>query len=78
MKDILWNKIILDEFIRLALLTDLEEQILRTQIKGWCRTKQSMEFNISIETVDRVLKSIRKKYDSVQPHSEILPLRKKA
>ena len=78
MKDVLWNAIILDEFIRLALLTDLEEQILRTQIKGWSRTKQSMEFNISIETVDRVLKTIRRKYDSVQPHSGILPLRKKA
>lgn len=77
MKDILWNKIILDEFIRLALLTDLEEQILRTQIKGWSRTKQSREFNISVETVDRTLKTIRKKYDSVQPFSSILPLRKK-
>ena len=77
MKDVLWNAIILDEFIRLALLTDLEEQILRTQIKGWSRTKQSMEFNISIETVDRVIKTIRKKYDSVQPFSSVLPLRKK-
>ena len=77
MKDIVWNKVILNEFIDLALLTELEEKILRTQIKGWSRTTQATEFNISVETVDRVLKTIRMKYDMVQPHSTVLPVRKK-
>lgn len=30
-----WNKIILEEFINLALLTKEEEMILRTRIYGW-------------------------------------------
>ena len=77
MKDIIWNKIILNEFIDLALLTELEENILRTQIKGLSRTEQAFKFNISIETVDKVLNTIRKKYDLVQPYSTILPKRKK-
>lgn len=77
MKDIIWNKIILNEFIDLALLTELEENILRTQIKGLSRTEQAFKFNISIETVDKVLNTIRKKYDLVQPYSTILPKRRK-
>lgn len=77
MKDIIWNRIILDEFIYLAMLTDTEEKILRTRIAGWSRAKQSMEFNMSISTVDCVIKMINQKYDMVQPYSEILPKRKK-
>lgn len=78
MKDIIWNRIILDEFIYLAMLTDTEEKILITRIAGWSRAKQSMEFNMSISTVDCVIKMINQKYDMVQPYSEILPKRKKS
>lgn len=77
MKDIIWNKIILDEFIKLAILTETEEKILRTRIAGWSRVKQSMEFNMSLSTVDCIIKMINQKYDMVQPYSTILPKRKK-
>ena len=77
MKDIVWNKIILDEFIKLAILTETEEKILRTRIAGWSRAKQAMEFNMSISTVDCLIKMINQKYDMVQPYSDILPKRKK-
>ena len=77
MKDIIWNKIILDEFIKLAILTEIEEKILRTRIAGWSRVKQSMEFNLSISTVDCIIRMINQKYDMVQPYSNILPERKK-
>jgi hypothetical protein len=77
MKDIIWNKIILDEFIKLAILTETEEKILRTRIAGWSRVKQSMEFNMSVSTVDCIIKMINQKYDMVQPYSTILPKRKK-
>lgn len=77
MKDIIWNKIILDEFIRLAILTETEEQILRTRIAGWSRVKQAMELNLSVSTVDCIIRMINQKYDMVQPYSEILPKRKK-
>lgn len=77
MKDIIWNNIILDEFLRLAILTEIEEQILRTRIKGWSRVKQSMEFHMSVASVDSVIRMIGIKYDMVQPYSNILPVRKK-
>lgn len=77
MKDIVWNKIILDEFIKLAILTETEEKILRTRIAGWSRARQAMEFNMSISTVDCLIKMINQKYDMVQPYSDILPKRKK-
>jgi hypothetical protein len=77
MKGIVWNRIILDEFIHLALLTETEEKILRTRIAGWSRVKQSMEFNMSLATIDSIIRTIKIKYDMVQPYSTILPVRKK-
>ncbi len=77
MKDIIWNKIILDEFLRLAFLTETEEKILRTRISGWSRVKQSIEMNLSISSIDSTIRMINQKYDMVQPYSTILPVRKK-
>lgn len=77
MNDIIWNKIFLNEFIDLACLTETEEKILRTRAAGWGRTKQAMEFNMSESAVDATIRIIRRKYDSVQPFSAILPVRKK-
>ncbi len=77
MKDIIWNKIILNEFIDLACLTETEEKVLRTRIAGWSRVRQSMEFNMSISAVDCIIRTINLKYDLVQPYSTILPKRRK-
>jgi hypothetical protein len=76
MNDIIWNKIILNEFIDLACLTETEEKILRTRIDGWSRVQQSMAFNLSVSTVDCIIRTIRQKYDMVQPFSDILPKRR--
>lgn len=67
----------LDEFKELALLTDIEIQILESRIKGWSRTKQSIEFNMSLSTVDRIYRTVRDKYDQVYKLSNNLPMRKK-
>lgn len=77
MKDILWNKIILDEFIRLALPTEFEIQLIRSRMADQSRAQQSFEFSRSLPRVDAAIKSIRQKYDAVQPYSDILPPRKK-
>ena len=76
MNDIVWNKIILNEFIDLACLTETEEKILRTRIDGWSRVQQSLAFNLSVSTVDCIIRTIRQKYDMVQPFSDILPKRR--
>lgn len=71
-----WTKVFLEEFIRLGALSDDEEKIMRTRVKGWSRTRQSMEFGMSLATVDRIIRRLKVKYDKVQPYSDILPPRK--
>lgn len=77
MKDILWNRIILDEFIRLAMPTELEIQVIKSRMAEQSRVQQSFNMSMSVSTVDAAIKSIRQKYDAVQPYSTILPPRKK-
>lgn len=71
-----WNKIILEEFIRLAALTKEEEMIMRTRVAGWSRVRQSMELGLSLATVDRIIRRLKIKYDMIQPYSPLLPPRK--
>ena len=71
-----WNKIILEEFITLANLTEQEEWVMRTRVAGWSRTRQARELHISIETLDRLIRLLKCKYDKVQPYSPLLPPRR--
>lgn len=73
-----WNKIILERFIELAVLTKDEEEIIRTRVAGWSRTKQSMELGMSLSTIDRIIKRLKIKYDNVQMYDPILPPRKQS
>lgn len=71
-----WNKPLLDEFVTLAQLSEQEEWIMRTRIAGWSRSKQAMALHISVETLDRLIRLLKQKYDKVQPLSPLLPPRK--
>ena len=71
-----WNKIILERFIELALLTKEEEMIIRTRVAGWSRVKQANELNMSLATVDRHISKLKTKYDEVQKYDVLLPPRK--
>lgn len=73
-----WNKYIVEEFVELALLTDDEEKILRTRVAGWSRVKQAEAFGMSVSTVDKHIRTLKDKYDSVQKYSPLLPPRKTA
>lgn len=75
MNDIIWNKVIIDEFVELACLSETEEMILRTWAKGWSITKQSMEFHLSESSIKKIRHRIKIKYDNVQGYSNILPIR---
>lgn len=76
MKEVPWNKVIVEEFVTLAMLTKEEEMILRTRVAGWTITKQAMEFGMSPSTVSRIVARLKKKYDAVQKYSVLLPPRK--
>lgn len=73
-----WNKIILEEFINLALLTKDEEMILRTRIYGWTVREQADRLNMSVSSVNRIIKRLKNKYDDVEKFSTILPPRKRS
>lgn len=73
---VIWSKIVLEEFISLAGLTDTEEKIMRTRVAGWTITKQAQTFGMSESSVSRVIKVLKVKYDAVQPYSPLLPPRK--
>jgi len=75
-KQVPWNKIILERFVELAMLTREEEMIMRTRVAGWSRTKQAMELCMSLSTVDRIISRLKIKYDVVQKYDPILPPRK--
>ncbi len=77
-KQVLWTRVIVEEFIRLGNLTEFEEEVLRTRTAGWTRTKQSNELNVSMSTIDRTIKLLKAKYDAVQPYSTILPVRRES
>lgn len=75
-KQVPWNKVIVEAFIEDAMLTKEEEMIIRTRVAGWSRQKQASELNISLQTLDRYIATLKKKYDSVQKFNPLLPPRK--
>ncbi len=77
-KQVPWNKIILEEFIRIGGLTQVEEEVMRTRVAGWTRVEQSMKLGLSLATIDRCIKRLKVKYDNAQIYSLILPPRKES
>lgn len=55
-----WNKIILEEFIRLAILTKDEEAVIRTRVAGWTRVDQFMKLGMSLANVDKITARLKK------------------
>lgn len=70
-----WTKAILEAFVDEACLTEEEELIIRSRVKGWSRTKQSMQYNMSLRKVDYIIHTLKVKYDEAQKTSAILPKR---
>lgn len=71
-----WNKVIIEEFASQAILSKEEEQILRTRVAGWTRTEQAINFDMSIQKVDRIISKLKAKYDNVQKYDPLLPPRR--
>lgn len=74
-KQVLWNKIILEEFIETASLTKEEEEVLRTHVAGWSRVKQSTSLGMSLSTIDRTIARLKKAYDNASLYNPLLPPR---
>ena len=68
-----WNRVILDEFCSLAILTPLEEDILRTRVAGWSQVKQCHSFHVSLATITRTVRKLKKKYEFCRKYIDKLP-----
>lgn len=80
MRQVPWNKKVLETFIEVAYLSEFEEQVIRTRVeKSWTVKKQAREFHVSEVTVHRCIRKLKDRYDEVQPHySDVLPPRQKS
>lgn len=75
-KQVPWNKILVERFIEQAMLTKDEEWVLRTRVAGWSITKQALELGYSTSTVNRIVSTLKRKYDEVAKYDPMLPPRK--
>lgn len=85
-KSMVWSKIILETFFEESGINDriklgdskarILEGIMRTRAAGWSVVKQSEEFHISVDTVNKYIKELKELYDETQKYSMILPVRK--
>lgn len=73
---LIWNKLILDEFCSIALLSDSERFLVESRIKGLTILEQAEQLNLSVSSVNRMIRRIKDKYDNVQKYSDVLPKRK--
>lgn len=70
-----WNKIYLEEFIRIGALNQDEEDVLRLRVAGKSIAQQASDLGMSISKVNVVTRHLKEKYDECQPYSNILPVR---
>lgn len=71
-----WTKLIVEEFIKEAMLSKDEEYIIRTRAVGHTITQQAMELNMSVDNVNKIIARLKKKYDKVSMYDPLLPPRK--
>lgn len=75
-RSIIWSKTTLERFIDQALLTNEEEQILRTRVAGWTIKQQAYKLQMSESKVSKIVARLKEKYDSIQKYDTMLPPRK--
>lgn len=78
MRQVPWNRKLLDRFIEVAMLTEFQEKVMRTRVeKSWTVKKQAREFHVAEITIHRTIRKLKDIYDEVQPHyPDELPPRK--
>lgn len=76
MKDIVWDKIKLREFESLASLTEEEKIVLHDWANGKTVANTSMNRHMCERKVIYIRNGIRRKYDTLEIYTPLLPPRK--
>lgn len=76
-KQVIWTDPIIKEFARLANLSEAEITIINMRSQDKSITEQSMVLHCSESKINTMTNRLKKKYDAVQPFSDVLPPRKR-
>lgn len=72
-----WDKDKLEFFIEQCLLTEFEEEIMRTRINGSTITEQASKLCCSKSKIEKTIANLKKRYDLLQKqYPDKLPPRK--
>lgn len=73
---VIWTEDVINEFVTKALLTKEEETIIRMRAHNKSIVQQAMALNVGESTINTMTRRLKRKYDEVQPYSNILKPRK--
>lgn len=67
------NRVVIEEFSRLAFLTPVEMDVLTTRAAGKSQKWQEQNLHVSLASITRIVRRLQRKYDAVKEYSAILP-----
>lgn len=88
MRQLCWSKYILETFLDESGINDRVELgdekarmmqfIMRTRVSGWPIVKQAEQLHVSVDTVNKYIKELKKLYDTIQRYNSDLPTRRQS
>ena len=67
------NRVVIEEFSRLAFLTPVELDVLTTRAAGKSQKWQEQNLHVSLASITRIVRRLQRKYDAVKEYSARLP-----
>ena len=77
MIQVTWTVPIYEEFKRLTYMTDFQREVMDLHVRRESDVAIALKLNTSVSAVQRAIRECKDMYDLVQPHSQILPVRRK-
>lgn len=78
MKQVEWIRMYIEEFLDNAHLSDIDEEIFLSRMRGETRSWQVEHLHLSERSLDRHIKHIKSVYDEVQKNHPKLPPRRRS
>lgn len=78
MAKLIWTRYSYEKFVHEGFLSEFEQRVLETRIKGMTVLQQADHFHCSKSTIEKTITVLKKKYDEVQKRCPDLPLRKRS
>lgn len=76
-RDVIWTKEVIEAFIEEANLNPRQEYIVRARAKGCTIVEQAVHLNLSVDQVNKDIRTLKNIYDITQRRSKKLPPRRR-